>query len=87
MMEKLGFKVDVGSKIGYVIVKGEGPVSRRARPYFIVKPTEIDYNYYIDKQVVPAALRILELFGVSERELKSGARQASLFDYLGKKGG
>jgi DNA polymerase elongation subunit (family B) len=37
--------------------------------------------------VVPAALRILELFGVSERELKSGARQASLFDYLGKKGG
>ncbi len=87
MMEKLGFKVDVGSKIGYVIVKGEGPVSRRARPYFIVKSTEIDYNYYIDKQVVPAALRILELFGVSERELKSGARQASLFDYLGKKGG
>lgn len=87
MMEKLGFKVDVGSKIGYVIVKGEGPVSRRARPYFIVKPTEVDYNYYIDKQVVPAALRILELFGVSERELKSGARQASLFDYLGKKGG
>ncbi|MGC9071484.1 MAG: DNA-directed DNA polymerase [Acidilobus sp.] len=84
MMEKLGFKVDVGSKVGYVIVKGDGPVSRRARPYFIVKPSEIDYNYYVDKQVVPAALRILEFFGVSEKELKTGTRQASLFDYLNK---
>ena len=85
IMEKLGFKVDVGSKIGYVIVKGEGPVSRRARPYFMVKPTEIDVNYYIDKQVVPAALRILGFFGVSERDLKSEARQVSLFDFIQKK--
>ena len=85
MMEKLGFKIDVGSKIGYVVVKGEGPVSRRARPYFIVKPSEIDYTYYIDKQVIPASLRILEFFGVSEKELKTGARQASLFDYINKK--
>jgi DNA polymerase I len=85
MMEKLGFKVDVGSKIGYVIVKGDGPLSRRARPYFLVKPQDIDVNYYIDKQIVPAALRILSFFGISERELKAGGRQASLFDYINKK--
>jgi DNA polymerase I len=84
MMEKLGFKVDVGSKIGYVIVKGDGPLSRRARPYFLVKPQDVDVNYYIDKQVVPAVMRILGFFGVSERELKAGGRQASLFDYLKK---
>lgn len=85
MMEKLGFKVDVGSKIGYVIVKGDGPLSRRARPYFLVKPQDIDVNYYIDKQIVPAALRILSFFGISEKELKAGGRQASLFDYINKK--
>ena len=85
MMEKLGFKVDVGSKIGYVIVKGEGPVSRRARPYFLVKPQDVDVNYYIDKQVVPAAMRILQFFGVTEAELKAAGRQASLFDYIKKK--
>ena len=83
VMESRGFKVTPGMKIGYVIVKGAGKVSRRARPYFMVKPEEVDVNYYIDKQVVPAALRILGYFGVTEKRLKSGAAQASLLDFLG----
>ncbi len=87
VMEKLGYKVTVGSKVGYVIVKGDGPVSRRARPYFVVKPDEVDVNYYIDKQLVPAALRILGFFGVSERTLKSATRQTTLFDFLGQQKG
>lgn len=83
IMESMGYKVTPGMKVGYVIVKGVGNISKRAKPYFIVKPSEVDVNYYIDKQVVPAALRILGYFGVSEKTLKSGARQASLLDFLG----
>ncbi len=69
---KAGYAIFKGGKIGYVIVKGAGKVSDRAEPYFTVKdPSRIDVDYYIDKQIVPAAMRILESFGVKESTLKS----------------
>ena len=83
IMERMGYKVSPGSKIGFIIVKGSGPVSRRAKPYFLVKKGEVDVNYYIDKQIIPAAVRILGYFGVTEKKLKSGGRQTSLLDFLG----
>lgn len=83
IMEKHGIKVTPGMKIGYVIVKGSGPLYQRAKPYFLVSPEEIDVEYYVDKQVVPAALRILGYFGVTEKRLKAGKSQRTLFDYLG----
>ncbi len=82
IMQRMGIRVSVGSKIGYVIVKGSGPLAKKAKPYFMVKPEEVDVDYYIDKQVVPAALRVLSYFGVTEKRLKSGARQSSLLDFL-----
>ncbi len=69
-------------KIGYIIVRGSGPLYTRAKPYFMVERGEVDVDYYIDKQVVPAALRILGYFGVSEKKLKGGG-QSSLLDFLG----
>jgi DNA polymerase I len=39
---------------------------------------KIDYEYYIDKQILPAALRILEYFGTSEESLKNVPKQAGL---------
>jgi len=71
--------------VGYVIVKGSGPLSTRAKPYFMASIDEIDVDYYVDKQVIPAALRILAYFGVTDKQLKSGASQKSLLDFLGKK--
>lgn len=82
---KAGVKVSPGDKIGYVIVKGAGKVSDRAYPYFMVKSTgEIDVDYYIDRQVIPAALRILGYFGVTEKHLKSttDTRQRSILDFF-----
>ncbi len=81
-----GIKVSKGDKIGYVIVKGSGKISDRAMPYFMVKKEDVDVDYYIDHQIIPAALRILEYFGISEATLKSVAtgRQRSLFDFLKK---
>lgn len=82
-----GYKVDVGDKVGFVVVKGSGRISDRSEPYTLVKdPRIIDYNYYIDHQIVPAALRILESFGVTDMQLKkTSTGKRSLLEYLGKK--
>lgn len=76
-----GGRVAIGDKIGYVIIRGAGRISDRAMPYIFADPKDIDPGYYIDHQVIPAALRILEYFGVTEKTLRSGARSRSLFDY------
>lgn len=82
-----GIKVEVGDKVGYVVIKGSGKISSRVEPYILVKdPSIVDPNYYIDRQIVPAALRVLQYFGVTEQQLKSVASgQRSLFDYFIKK--
>ncbi len=84
IMMKLGYRTYPGMKVGFVVTKGSGKVSDRAKPYFIVKQNEIDVDYYINKQIVPAALRILGYFGVTEKRLKSvGGKQKSLLDFFG----
>ncbi|MFN4045762.1 MAG: DNA-directed DNA polymerase [Acidilobaceae archaeon] len=85
MMIKSGVRVEPGVKIGYVITKGSGPLYTRAKPYFMANPEDIDVEYYVDKQVIPAAMRILGYFGISEKQLKAGGAQRSLLDYFGKK--
>jgi len=87
---RMGIKLSVGDKVGYIIVKGGGKISSRAEPYILVKdPKLVDTNYYIDHQIIPAAMRILGYFGVSETQLKMAARtagQKSLFEFFsGKK--
>ena len=83
LMERAGIRVEPGMKIGYVIVKGGEKLSRKARPYFMAKPSDIDVDYYIEKQVIPAAMRILSYFGVREASLRGGKKQRTLFDFLG----
>lgn len=85
VMIKSGIRVEPGVKIGYVITKGSGPLYTRAKPYFMANPEDIDVEYYVDKQVIPAALRILGYFGITEKQLKAGGAQRSLLDYFGKK--
>ncbi len=87
---RMGIKLSVGDKVGYIIVKGGGKISSRAEPYILVKdPKLVDTNYYIEHQIIPAAMRILGYFGVSETQLKMAARtagQKSLFEFFsGKK--
>ena len=85
---RLGYKVEVGDKVGYIVVKGSGKISERAEPYLLVKdPRVVDVDYYIDRQIIPSALRILEYFGVSEAQIRkvSAGGKKSLFDYLSKK--
>ncbi len=79
-----GITVMPGDKVGYVIVKGGGKISDKAVPYFAAKLDDIDDEYYIEHQIIPAALRILKYFGISEAKLRNVAtsKQKSLFEYF-----
>lgn len=77
-MEKKGKKIEYGYKVSYIITEGEksprgdkssGKISDRAKPASEVKGNGYDADYYIKNQLVPAALRVLEEFGYSEKDL------------------
>ncbi|MFB0560745.1 MAG: DNA-directed DNA polymerase [Candidatus Lokiarchaeia archaeon] len=77
---KAGGRPEAGSKIGYVIVKGEGAISDRAVPYSLADISDVDVDYYINRQIVSAALRVLEYFGVEKSQFtgKKTTRQLKL---------
>ncbi|MEM2247119.1 MAG: DNA-directed DNA polymerase [Thermoproteota archaeon] len=70
-----GWRVDIGDKVGYVILKGTSRIGERAKPYQLVEKADIDYEYYVRNQIVPSALRILEVFGVDEKTLLKEPRR------------
>lgn len=66
---KEGYELSMGDKIGYVITVGSGRLYEKAKPYALAKPSEVDTEYYVTNQVLPAAARILSMFGIAEDEL------------------
>ncbi|MDI9643464.1 MAG: DNA-directed DNA polymerase [Archaeoglobales archaeon] len=91
--EEIGIIYPVGSKVGFVVVKGIGNIGDRAYPLDLIdhfdgenlrlklkggeEVKKLDKDYYIDHQIIPAVLRILERFGFSEAKIK-GSAQTSL---------
>ncbi len=69
MLRAKGWELAVGDKIGFVVVIGTGRLYERVKPYMLASYDEVDLEYYVSKQVVPAATRILESFGISEEQL------------------
>ncbi|HMK48261.1 MAG TPA: DNA-directed DNA polymerase [Methanocella sp.] len=92
--KELDISAEIGSKISYVIVKGPGTLSDRAYPVDMFqgfrdgrlhtrnRNYEIDTDYYVDKQLVPTALRILGYFGYSEDALKGRSVQGTLESFF-----
>jgi len=69
MLREKGWELAVGDKIGYVVVVGSGRLYEKVKPYVFASYDEVDIEYYVSKQVVPAAARILESFGITEEQL------------------
>jgi DNA polymerase I len=69
MLISSGWELAVGDKVGYVVTHGSGKLYERVKPYVFASYGEVDTEYYVSNQVVPAALRILSLFGVDEKAL------------------
>ncbi len=78
-----GRPVAQGSLIAYVISKGAGSISERAEPE--EDAHDYDPDYYINNQVVPAAMRVLSGLGYTEDDLTGeGEGQASLDRFVRK---
>jgi DNA polymerase I len=87
MLRAKGWQLSVGDKVGYVVVTGEGRLYERVKPYMLASYDEVDLEYYVEKQIVPAAARILESFGVTEEQLLKSKEQQKetrkLTDFFG----
>jgi len=87
MLRKKGWELAVGDKIGFVVVVGTGRLYERVKPYMLASYDEVDIEYYVSKQVVPAAARILESFGITEEQLSQskmeGKETRKLTDFFG----
>ena len=95
--KEMGIVYPVSSKVGYVIVRGSGNIGDRAYPIDLIEEFDgenlkiktksgvevkkLDKDYYVDNQVIPSVLRILERFGYSEAYLK-GTSQLSLDSFF-----
>ncbi|MCD6226260.1 MAG: ribonuclease H-like domain-containing protein [Candidatus Aenigmarchaeota archaeon] len=76
-MRKQGKPVGEGMIIEYIITKGSGSISERAEPIEDVK-TKYDPDYYINHQILPAAMRVFQALGIDEKQVLSGKLQANL---------
>jgi DNA polymerase I len=72
---KLARELLPGDKVGYVVTKKGTKLYEKAQPYFEVTPDQVDTEYYVSSQVVPAAARILEIFGIRQDELLLGRQR------------
>ena len=73
LLLKEGCELSMGDKIGYVITVGAGKLYEKAKPYVFTMYDQVDTEYYVTHQVVPAASRILTMFDITEDKLLPSA--------------
>ncbi len=69
-LRKLGHEIEPGMMIAYIEAKGPGSISERAVPVEDFKGKEYDPDYYVGHQVLPAVMRIMEVLGYREGDLR-----------------
>ena len=88
MLRSRGWELSIGDKIGFVVIAGTGRLYERVKPYVLATYDEIDVEYYVSKQVVPAAARILGSFGITEEQLlqkeKGEKETRKITDFFGR---
>ena len=68
-MREAGKSVGRGSVISYVIRKGSGIIRERAALVDTVSQNDIDSEYYINNQLLPAVEKIFEVLGYAVHDL------------------
>jgi DNA polymerase I/DNA polymerase-2 len=79
-----GQTVKEGSVIGYIVTRGDGSISSRAEPFEYAE--NYDPAYYVNNQILPAAMRILYGLGFSEEDVlqETDEGQRSLDTFMKK---
>lgn len=73
-----------GMVVEYIITKGSGSISERAEPVEDVKEDQYDPDYYINNQVLPAAMRVLQALNITEEDVLNMVGQIKLKDWFKK---
>lgn len=82
-LRELGHEVEPGMMIAYIEVKGRGSISERAVPVEDSSGQDYDAEYYVGHQVLPAVMRIMEVLGYREDDLKfEKHKQAGLEKFM-----
>ncbi len=69
---KQGNSINRGDRIGYVVCEGTR-MQDKVEPFFMVKDKRrIDKEFYVEKQIIPLAMRVLKYVGVKEKDLREG---------------
>ena len=77
-----GKKIKTGQLIEYVITENGSTISQKAKLSEFVKEKEYDSNYYINNQLLPAILPILEEFNITKDELLTNTKQKGIGDFF-----
>lgn len=82
-LKEKGREVEPGMTIAYIVAKGTGSISDRAVPVDEFEGKNYDADYYIGHQVLPAVMRIMEVLGYEEDDLRYGrAKQMKLGKFM-----
>jgi len=75
-----GKELDVGSMLSFIITKGneKASISDKSELEEFVEEGDYDANYYIENQVLPAVIKILQELGYSRDDLLHGGKQSGL---------
>ena len=72
-LERRGWRIRRGMFIGYIVLKGGGPIYKRSVYYIEADPDKVDVNYYVYHQLLPVVYRVLSPLGVSKSSLEAVA--------------
>lgn len=62
--------MNAGDEICFVITNGKGKLFEQARPGALSSYDDLDLEYYVTQQIIPATFRILSMFNISEDDLR-----------------
>ena len=66
-MKQMGVKVFPGMIVEYIVTPGKGTISGRSKPAGMAE--DYDADYYIENQMLPAVMRVLDAVGADKKEL------------------
>jgi len=80
LLKDRGEDIKMGTIVSYIVLKGSGRIRDRVIPASDYKGENIDTDYYIKNQVIPAVARILKPLGYSEEDLEYQSTSQSNLD-------
>lgn len=69
-MKEQDKEVEPGMTIEYIVERGKGRISDRSIPISLFDDRDYDPDYYIEHQILPAVMRVMEVLGYSEDQLR-----------------